>query len=182
MLRYKKVFSLLFLSMTVLKLCLTLEADISCYTATGKKGTCISANQCPFVIELFTKYGKNIPHLLKNQIKELTCDNNEEARYPICCPNQQSKAPEATLKALQNLSYIDPKGLQLLKSYPDCGGKYNGERYSFLVAHGKIAKAAEFPWMALLKYEKSRSTFSMWRELDHRSIRLNGCPLYHNLI
>ncbi|XP_034114371.2 serine protease grass-like [Drosophila albomicans] len=89
----------------------------------------------------------------------MTCDNNEEARYPICCPNEQSKTPEATLKASQNLGYIDPKGLQLLKSYPDCGGKYNGERYSFNVAHGKPAKAYEFPWMALLKYEKAGRPF-----------------------
>ncbi|KAH8310326.1 hypothetical protein KR044_000782, partial [Drosophila immigrans] len=132
-----------------------LESGKSCYTPIGKEGICISSNQCPFVIDLLSKYKNNIPNTIRNQIREMSCDGEKDTKFPICCPN----SPKPTLKTPPSLSYIDPSGMKLLDSVTECGERTERFKRADLVANGKPTRRAEFPWLALVKYETSGRPF-----------------------
>ncbi|KAH8381281.1 hypothetical protein KR093_001716, partial [Drosophila rubida] len=159
------------------------ESEIICYTPTGEEGTCISAKQCPFVIDLLTKYKNNITRIIRDQIREMACDSENEVvtkfrdlllshfhyqmlyflqKFPICCP----KLPQRILMTSQNLDNIDPSGMELLNSVTECGDtrRINKNRIGSAiifppVANGDFTRAGEFPWMALLKYDTEGRPF-----------------------
>ncbi|XP_051863077.1 serine protease grass-like isoform X1 [Drosophila albomicans] len=157
------------------------ESGIRCYSPVGDEGICISANQCPAVIDILKKYKGRLPHRIHHQIRELACDGEKGARYPICCPTvSMPNVGGEVLEQPKNLSYIDPKGMEILEAVTDCGERTenlgsrvlvgNGEltlkeqriediESRVLVSHGELTRKEEFPWMALLKYETSGRPF-----------------------
>ncbi|XP_060647028.1 serine protease grass-like [Drosophila nasuta] len=136
------------------------EPGISCYTPVGDEGICISANQCPAVIDILKKYNGKLPHRIQHQIRELACNGEKGARHPICCPNiSMPNLRSEVSEQPKNLSYIDPKGMEILKAITDCGRRTEILQSGVLVGNGDITRKEEFPWMALLKYETSGRPF-----------------------
>ncbi|KAH8310331.1 hypothetical protein KR044_000781, partial [Drosophila immigrans] len=150
------------------------ESGISCTTSFGEEGICISANQCPFAINLLTKNRNNITRMLRNQIRDMACDGEKETvsklnitftlfhlqlfsiqqKFPICCP----QLPEPTLQTSLNLSYIDPSGMELLDSVTECGKRAQRFKRTIL-GNGELTRTGEFPWLVLLKYKTSGRPF-----------------------
>ncbi|XP_034116679.2 serine protease grass-like isoform X2 [Drosophila albomicans] len=134
------------------------ESDISCYTPTGEEGICISAKQCPFVIDLLKQYNDKVPRIIQNQIRELACDGEEGVRFAICCPNTPKVILEEHVEP-QSLSFIDPKGMEILDSVTPCGQRIPGAESLIVGSYGELTRKGEFPWMVLLKYETSGRPF-----------------------
>ncbi|KAI8045508.1 hypothetical protein M5D96_001690, partial [Drosophila gunungcola] len=63
----------------------------------------------------------------------------------ICCPIQKTGAQSAN----SNINQYDLWGLRFLQSVKNCGNKITTR-----LSGGQKARPGEFPWMALLKYEK----------------------------
>ncbi|XP_064548308.1 phenoloxidase-activating factor 3 [Drosophila montana] len=152
------------------------QADNSCYTPIGEFGYCVPAQQCQFVRNLQSTYGRNIPRLIQNQLRQMACNIGQRSVFHLCCPSAAvitaqsggndnrntfsarnpttTEIPQSTGQATGDLKRIDSRGMELLNSVTECGKKANTK-----LSGGEIARLGEFPWLALLKYETSERPF-----------------------
>ncbi|EDV94460.1 GH19618 [Drosophila grimshawi] len=141
----------------------------SCYTPTGGNGFCVPSQQCKFVKDLQSTYGRNVPRTIVNQLRQMACIGSQRSIFYLCCPSNavikaqsdgnakretQNKSTVDTRQSSADLKRIDPSGMKLLNSVTECGKKTNTK-----LSGGDETRIGEFPWLVLLKYETSGRPF-----------------------
>ncbi|XP_016979421.2 serine protease grass-like [Drosophila rhopaloa] len=119
-----------------------------CRNPNNKEGLCVQYRNCPFVQHVHKLYQDHIP---KRIITQLTLMLMQCPASPnlFCCPIQAPFQRIEMRMEDSRLSHYDQAGLKLLQSVKNCGNKSNPK-----VSGGRKAKPGEFPWIALLKYDK----------------------------
>lgn len=149
--------------------------DGSCRTTTGKNGVCKLLDKCSYTTDLRRRYGySRYQHYLNTNF----C--GYYGPYPtICCPVVKFKKPSyqtvehtkplsATFKNTnKKLNQVDkskeikkPKIKEPTAVIPQTLlPKSCGKKYEARIIGGQSAQLNEFPWLALLEYEKCKYGF-----------------------
>ncbi|XP_068155969.1 phenoloxidase-activating factor 3 [Drosophila tropicalis] len=137
------------------------QAQRRCTTPIGQSGTCLPIRQCQYFTDLEDRYGGSFPRSVRNELLLMQCSGEQRRDFYLCCPRQsgtqaQSLSPAVTeRKPVRSVStdpsnwqQISQRGMRVLESVTNCGLKSNQK-----VSGGENAQLAEFPWLALLKYQ-----------------------------
>ncbi|XP_055847600.1 serine protease easter-like isoform X2 [Episyrphus balteatus] len=112
-----------------------------CITPNSERALCIHLEQCTYLYNLLTK--KPLLEADRNFLQRSQCGSNN-GKVLICCPERQigpqpSPAPDSTETRLR--SNLPEPG--------QCGNVISNRIYG-----GNVTKIDEYPWMALIEYNK----------------------------
>ncbi|XP_065372231.1 transmembrane protease serine 9-like [Calliphora vicina] len=146
----------------------------SCTTPALENGFCVPYKECPYVRELTQNYGSTeaIPKYYLNYIFKSKCSRGNEP-IRLCCklPNNYVKPTMATVNQEVTPSNTDPRLTEDLDYNKDYNSQLNAQGLNILnglscgssggdrVAGGNETDLAEYPWMALLRYDAPGDEF-----------------------
>lgn len=141
----------------------------ACYTPEYNIGVCVSVYDCPSVLQIFQQYALNSQ--TTNYLRSLQCASGT-GRYPhVCClgatqprtpppPPPPAANPWSWQSQGPSTTWLSPVNNNagrghVLPTEGSCGLTALSDR----IYGGEAARLDDYPWMALLEYEKATGVF-----------------------
>jgi len=133
----------------VVILALSLTLTLACVTPKGEPGQCIKVRDCAFLVKMLQQ--RPIEPDDYEYLTKSSC--GFDGRDPkACCPmSTETSTPVKPITNSGSITSRNPNGLssRLLPTKSDCSVD-NSDR----IVGGEVADLRDFPWMALLEYQK----------------------------